>query len=443
MDLCLIIMSIIGYCFSIEGLSHTEKKMPCQDSSGILIKDAWRLAVVADGVGSCKYSDVAAKLAVQTASKVVNAAFPYYGDEDFLALIRIAMHSAENAIESFVLANDGELQDYQTTLAMALYNGNKLYYGNAGDSGIIALDEFGTYHVLSSKQNNEYGEVHTLAERNFEIGKADFCAAGVLCMTDGLLDWIVPGSLSNHKYPVHVPRASIFLPPSIWKSDEPFDESEVLAYRESAKADIERIVAFVRNGEVQDVSYGDLTEGNLKDDLSAAVLINCESLINPDDIEWAPLKLTTDELYLSKWRTFNRLYKSVAKDKFINYIREYNPAWTDDIVSSYAEKIWEMDSTPLDDAAPNIYSAFEEVPKTTDFTNQMQDSEEQDSNCVGDDEMTSSPDMSETAANSKKKSSLTRVAMKPKKLIQKLVEKFFYCPDDDYDDSNSTDGGSE
>lgn len=76
-------MSIIGYCFSIEGLSHTEKKMPCQDSSGILIKDAWRLAVVADGVGSCKYSDVAAKLAVQTASKVVNAAFPYYGDEDF------------------------------------------------------------------------------------------------------------------------------------------------------------------------------------------------------------------------------------------------------------------------------------------------------------------------------------------------------------------------
>ena len=107
------------------------------------------------------------------------------------------------------------------------------------------------------------------------------------------------------------------------------------------------------------------------------------------------------------------------------------------------EKIWEMDSTPLDDAAPNIYSAFEEVPKTTDFTNQMQYSEEQASNCVGDDEMTSSPDMSETAANSKKKSSLTRVAMKPKKLIQKLVEKFFYCPADDYDDSNSTDGGSE
>ena len=62
---------------------------------------------------------------------------------------------------------------------------------------------------------------------------------------------------------------------------------------------------------------------------------------------------------------------------------------------------------------------------------------------MGDDEMTSSPDMSETAANSKNKSSLTRVAMNTKKLIQKLVEKVFYCPDDDYDDSNSTDGGSE
>lgn len=155
-------MSILGYCFSQRGLSHIERDMPCQDNSGILKKGQWRLAIVADGVGSCKHSDDASRIAVETAGKVVNAAFPYDGDEDFIALIRIAMHSAENAVENYVIKKGGVLKDYQTTLALALYNGNSLYYGNVGDSGIIALDEFGEYHVITAKQNNEFGDVHTL-----------------------------------------------------------------------------------------------------------------------------------------------------------------------------------------------------------------------------------------------------------------------------------------
>lgn len=339
-------MNVMGYCFSIEGASHTEKNIICQDSSGILKKGAWRLAIVADGVGSCKHSDAASKLAVETASKVVNAAFPYEGDEDFLALIRIAMHSAENAIESFVVKNNGELQDYQTTLAVALFNGTTLYYGNAGDSGIVALDEFGTYHILSAKQNNEYGDVHTLAERKFEVGKAGFNVAGVFCMTDGLLDWVVPKSLSKHSHPVHVPRASLFIPPSIWKSKSKIEEHQILEYRDLVESEIKKIVDSLRNGETQNTSYGDLTEGNLKDDLSAAVLFNLDSLIDPDSIEWIPLaEPTTDELYLAEWRNIKIMYPSVAKKKFIEYVGKCNPKWTEDSVFAYAEKIWKLDSS--------------------------------------------------------------------------------------------------
>ena len=337
-------MSVMGYCFIIEGASHTEKKLPCQDSSGILIKGAWRLAIVADGVGSCKQSDAASKLAVETASKVVNAAFPYEGDADFLALIRVAMHSAENAIETYVVKNNGELQDYQTTLAMALFNGTTVYYGNAGDSGIVALDEFGAYHILSSKQNNEYGDVHTLAERKFEVGKADFRASAVFCMTDGLLDWVVPKSLSKHIYTVHVPRASLFVPPSIWKAKAPIEEQQLHEYRDLVEAEIKKIVSSLLNGTTQDENYGDLTEGNLKDDLSAAVLINNESLIDPNSIAWTPLaEPTTDELYLTEWRNIKIMYPSVAKKKFIEYITKCNPKWSEDNVFEYAEKIWKLD----------------------------------------------------------------------------------------------------
>lgn len=366
-------MSVMGYCFTIEGASHTEKKLPCQDSSGILIKGAWRLAIVADGVGSCKHSDAASKLAVETASKVVNAAFPYEGDEDFLALIRVAMHSAENAIETYVVKNNGELQDYQTTLAMALFNGTTVYYGNAGDSGIVALDEFGAYHILSSKQNNEYGDVHTLAERKFEVGKADFRAAAVFCMTDGLLDWVVPKSLAKHTYTVHVPRASLFVPPSIWKAKAPIEEHQLHEYRDLVEGEIKKIVGSLLNGDTQDENYGDLTEGNLKDDLSAAVLINNESLIDPNSVAWAPLaEPTTDELYLAEWRNIKIMYPSVAKKKFIEYITKCNPKWSEDNVFEYAEKIWKLDSAQRNEGALDTHPEPKKKNKKGKPTPQIQ-----------------------------------------------------------------------
>lgn len=89
---------------------------------------------MADGVGMCKYSDEASSIAVKSFCKMVHAGFPFGGsDEDIMALINL------------------DMGDYETTLAVALYDGKNVYYGNVRDSGIIALDEYGEYHVLSEK----------------------------------------------------------------------------------------------------------------------------------------------------------------------------------------------------------------------------------------------------------------------------------------------------
>lgn len=343
-------MSVVGYCFSKIGLSHEEGGIPCQDYSGILKKGAWKLAIIADGVGSCKHSDIASKIAVETASKVVNAAFPYEGDEDFLALIRIAMHSAENAIQNYALKNNQDINDFHTTLAMALYNGTDLFYGNAGDSGIVALDEFGEYHIITSKQNNEYGDVHTLAERKFEVGKATFKAAAVFCMTDGLLDWVVPKSLHKHKYKIHVPRASVFVRPEFWGQNKT-NEDEMIIAGKKVESELTTIVNNLSSGLFEHQQYGDLREGNLKDDLSVVVLINTNSMIDPKSISWVPLAdLTVEEKYLEHWRKLKTLYPAVAKKKFIEYITECNCQWNEDSVFEFASRIWKMDS----DSTQNI-----------------------------------------------------------------------------------------
>lgn len=338
-------MGIKGFNFSLQGLSHKIDSRPCQDNSAIFQKGNWELAVVADGVGNCKHSDIASKIAVDTVCKVVNAGFPYDGDDNFLSLMRIAMHSAENAIEAYVRRNDGDISNYHTTLTIALFNGVDLFYGHAGDSGIIALDEYGRYRILTSKHNNEYGEVHTLSERSFEVGKAGFRAAAVLCMTDGLLDWIVPASLNKHVFPVHVPRASILANPSLWEIEDDGGQESFEEYAQSVEESILSLVGLIDDKQEDHPQYGDLREGNLKDDLSAAVLINYDSLIEPDSIKWEPPpEPTIEDIILKDWQTMNALYPSRARDEFLKKLSQNNPTWDEEQVKTFADTIWKLDS---------------------------------------------------------------------------------------------------
>ena len=140
-----------SYCFSIVGKDHIKKHMPCHDSSLIAaISSSWKIAVVADGVGSCKHAETASKIAVETVAKLIKEQFPPFvsDDQTYFSVIRAAMHGAANAIERYVEKNDeGNEREYQTTLSVAVMSSKLLYYGNAGDSGIIALDDQGEYQI--------------------------------------------------------------------------------------------------------------------------------------------------------------------------------------------------------------------------------------------------------------------------------------------------------
>lgn len=341
-------MGILGYHFSESGLIHKEKNTPCQDYSGILEYGIWKIAVVADGVGTCKHSDIASKRAVEAVLQVIFNCFPNSNkEEDLLSLISIAFHGAANAVEMYVKRVNGEYKDYHTTLALALYNGNDLYYGNAGDSGIIALDEYGEYHALSTKQNNEYDEVFTLANRTFEVGKADFNAVAVLCMTDGLLDWLMPKEQKEAKYPIFVPRANLFIQPEvIWKKEirNDFFEKFQNAFRDEIFKILKTITNAVeqsKNSVPELENIGNLTDGNLRDDLSIAALINTNANISPEEIQWdAPPEPTPDEIYLNKWKEIKSLHPATARREFRSIVQRWNSSWSEGDVDAYVEHIW-------------------------------------------------------------------------------------------------------
>lgn len=341
-------MNIASYSFSERGIMHIENALPCQDSSDGMSYGLWRVAIVADGVGSCKHSDEASKIAVKSALKTVYNCFPNNCKEkDLLSLITMSFHCAANTIEMHVKKINGDPKEYHTTLAIALYDGKNLYYGNAGDSGIIALDDYGVYHVVTSQQNNEYGEVITLASRTFVVGKVDFNVIAVMCMTDGVFEWVVPKTKNNgSEKGVYVPRANLFIQPKLWDHKQEITDDLSESLKEHVTKTFKRITdALVSNDNNQKLlqAYGSLDEGNLRDDISVSAIINYGADISSGDIKWnPPAKPTVEEMYCRKWEEILEIYPSVAKKEFLSYISKNNILWSREEVEAYAEYIWSI-----------------------------------------------------------------------------------------------------
>lgn len=278
--------------------------------------------MVADGVGSCKYAEVASDIAVKVVADLIKKQFPPYTSDDraYFSVIYAAMHGAANAIEAYVEENDEENEmEYQTTLSVAIMSNKSLYYGNAGDSGIIALDDQGQYHLVTKKQNDNLGRVYSIpTNRLFEIGKANFIPVAVLCMTDGLYDNVAPSALRNSKFRVNVPFANMFVTYAL--DLEKFKEPEAV---ENCK---NSLIKYLKSDECK----------SMNDDLSVAALINTNSDLQKEKIKWEDPKI---DFYALKWDEVS-VYPSteIRNILFRQYVHDNNPNWTEEQINDILRK---------------------------------------------------------------------------------------------------------
>lgn len=314
---------ISSYCFSLVGRDHIKNQMPCHDSSLIKnISSSWKIAVVADGVGSCKHAEIASDIAAKEVAELIKKQFPPYTSDDraYFSVIHAAMHGAANAIETYVEENDpGNEMEYQTTLSVAIMSSKCLYYGNAGDSGIISLDNEGNYHLVTKKQNDELGRVYAIpTNRRFEIGKANYVPVAVLCMTDGLFDNIAPRALRNSKFPVNVPFANMFITYALGL--EKFKEPETVENCKKA------LIKYLQSDECK----------SMTDDLSVATLINTNSDLQKEDIKWEDPQI---DIYALKWDEVSVYPSNETRNTlFKQFVCENNPDWSEEQVDDLLKK---------------------------------------------------------------------------------------------------------
>ncbi len=259
--------NIDGYFFSKVGRSHIESGTVCQDYSLTCIGEKYCFAAVADGIGSAKLSQIGSKTAVETVYSHCKNALDSDDKELLLNLLREGFLLSLENIKKIADESGNDLSDYDTTLTVALFDGESIIYGHIGDGGLVAIDNTGQYYLLTVATKGEsYNEVIPLradsSNYTFEIVDGIFC--GIALFTDGVFDTVCPPLLKNTTDPIYRSFIKNFL-----SAEMVLEKIDIGVFKEKA----------IKLLESENFSF-------LHDDLSVAVLINRNSDIVLPPVEY-------------------------------------------------------------------------------------------------------------------------------------------------------------
>lgn len=156
------------------------------------------VAAVADGLGSEAHSDIGAHAAVNTAvSTMCELIGTWCATGDSALAISMprfleqAMIKANNAVVKKAASMELPANEFDATLAIAVYDGDQLFYGSAGDSGVIAKTDAGFELLTRPSRVGEAGTYPLYCREKWEISACGH-VRGFLLATDGVLELLVP-----------------------------------------------------------------------------------------------------------------------------------------------------------------------------------------------------------------------------------------------------------
>lgn len=144
---------------SVRGTSHLRQDMPCQDICLWQAVDDYLVAAVADGLGSARFADEAARLAVESivaylTSRLSHDVLVEVGD--WQILVNAAFAEARSRLVECAKAANQSLHDFATTLLVLVLAPSWLVTGHIGDGAIVVQFDDGRLETISPPTNGEY-----------------------------------------------------------------------------------------------------------------------------------------------------------------------------------------------------------------------------------------------------------------------------------------------
>jgi len=288
-----------SYGVTQQGTYHVKHNIVCQDYHYIeKVNDDIIIAAVADGLGSETSSDVASKIAAIESVKFCVTSWIVDGrHEDYLSLIERAFTYALEKINERVVLDNGDVNQYDTTLCLSIFMNDKVYWGQSGDSGAVVLTTDGYYESITKQQRDENGCVYPLAfgKEKWEFGYKTQVAS-VLMATDGMLETLFPVLLRSEPVNIYVALARFLM------------DRDVLDFENNGEQAVsDKMFAFMNS----------IPDNQVNDDKTIVALVNAKLAVKHLDDAYYEIP-NWSELQRKRQEEFNRLaYPHLYSDSTI------------------------------------------------------------------------------------------------------------------------------
>ena len=200
---------------NMAGPYHLKKNIPCQDAFYIReTPENVVVGAVADGLGSELNSDIGAKVQSNVAVReCCNNYKKGMNPDEVVSMMKRAFTKAYKEVVKVASKDGNDVDQYDATLCLVIYDGEKLYYGQSGDSGLVVALSDGTYCKVTEQQRDEDGNVYPLCfgPEYWDFGFVEGKVTAAMLMTDGVWDQICPPVLRYEEQPINVALAEMFM----------------------------------------------------------------------------------------------------------------------------------------------------------------------------------------------------------------------------------------
>lgn len=203
------------YSACMAGPYHIDNNIPCQDSRYIKQRDdGVTVAACADGLGSELYSDIGSQLGSYTAVAYCAEHYePNMTTEEVLRLIKVSFVNAYKAVLDKATEMEEDIDQFDSTLCLVIYDGENVWFGQSGDSGMVVRLTNGMYYPITEQQRDDDGNVFPLCSGPdyWVFGKVEDSVSSVMLMTDGVWDQICHPLLRKESVKVNTSLIAPFM----------------------------------------------------------------------------------------------------------------------------------------------------------------------------------------------------------------------------------------
>lgn len=340
---------ITHFNITLQGTRHIERGDPCQDFSASQRIHLDRfgsdlvLAAIADGVGSCMFSQYGAETAVTSFLSCLvhnlNRGIFELTDEFILRLLEKAFRYALSQVSVKAEKMELPFMEFDSTLTGVIFDGKNLWFGHVGDDGVVVLYADGTYEMITERhEGEESGSLFPLiCQEKWQFGKAPKEVASMVLMTDGVLNYCVDGRAMNNR--VYYP----FLGLALAVTAETDEQAEKL------RQDWED---FLRGEPDEPVGFRNRIT---TDDISFVLIENPEVVATLPEIKFDQGKWDEDtkkrreeidEKLYANYRKYKKGQQGILQDQgYTGSVDEYRPGESDDkapeIETIPSEQLWQ------------------------------------------------------------------------------------------------------